>query len=189
MVNRRTFLTFTGASATAGLAGCSGLDSMTQQGENGASGPVTIQIQPDQEEYATLQEELQSEMEAGEISESEAREELETRQAELTERAVSNFEGTASNHESVSVEDADAEYGILRVTAPPETLIEQLQSGTLGGILPEAYYDQYLEQQKRREQQQRLQEQIAEQQESANETNESADSTNESTDSANESAE
>lgn len=183
MENRRTFLTVTSVSATAGLAGCSDFNFMTQDGENtdnGVSGPLTIQVQPDQEQLVTLQEELQTEIEAGETTETEAEEELGARRTELTEEAVDTFEETASNDESISVENSESEHGILRVNAPPETLIDHLQNGEIGGILPDAYYDQYLQQQQRLERQQKLQEQIANQQENANETNGSSETENES---------
>lgn len=175
--NRRSFLTLTSVSATAAIAGCSDLNSIAQDGSGGggSDGPLTIQVQPDQEELQSLQQDLQAEVEAGETEQEEASTKLEERQAELTEEAVTEYEQAASNADSISVEDADAEYGILRVDAPADTLVEDLQNGEIGGILPAAYYDQYLEQQERQEQQQELQEQITEQQESGNETNESSE--------------
>lgn len=180
--NRRSFLTLTSVSATAAIAGCSDLNSIAQDGSDGggSDGPLTIQVQPDQEELQSLQEDLQAEVEAGETEQAEATAELETRQAELTEEAASAYEKATSNDDSISVEDIEAEYGILRVSAPADSLVEDLKNGEIGGILPAAYYDQFLDQQERQEQQQELREQIENQQESANETNGSSETENES---------
>ncbi|MFW6004014.1 MAG: hypothetical protein ACOCPV_00090 [Halodesulfurarchaeum sp.] len=170
--DRRSFLVLTGTSATAALAGCTSLDSQsTTDGEGedspGSEATLTAQVQPDQEELQTLQEDLQSEIEDGELSEEEAQQELQEKQAELTAEAVRSYEEEVADEESVTVEDSEPEYGILRISAPATTLVSTLEDGGFAALLSSEYYDQYIQQQ---EQQQALQEQMEEQTGEQNET-------------------
>lgn len=155
---RRSFLALTSTSAMGAIAGCSSLNSQSQTEEStGDSGTntLTAQVQPDQEELTALQEDLQQEIEDGEISQEEAQQELQSKQVELTEDAVSSYEEIAADDESISVENSESEYGILQVNAPANTLVNALQNGDFAALLPKAYYDQYIQQQ---EQQQAIQE-------------------------------
>lgn len=168
--DRRSFLALTSTSATAALAGCSSLNSLSQSDENDGNNPdaeatLTVQVQPDQEELITLEEELRKEMEEGETSQSEAQQELQSKQAELTKEAVSAYEETAADDDAISVEDSESEYGILHVNAPAATFVSALQNGDIAAILPKEYYDQYIQQQEQQEQQQELQEEMMEEQE------------------------
>ncbi|PHQ45835.1 hypothetical protein DJ68_10635 [Halorubrum sp. C3] len=168
--NRRSFLAVTGTSTAAALAGCAGQSPLqTNDGNettendgdseaNATEATLTLQVQPDQDALTAAQEDLQEQIEEGEITRQEAQEEYQSTQTELTAEAVSAYEETAADTDGVSVEDAGPEYGLLRVNAPAATFVNGLQDGDVSAVLPSEYYDQYL-------QQQQIQEQIANQQE------------------------
>lgn len=126
-----------------------------------------------------FQEELQAEMEDGETDEAEAQQEIQSKRAELTEEAVNAYEEKASSDDAISIEDSEAEYGMLRVESPADTLVDALQNGDIAAILPGEYYDQYIQQQEQREAQQEMMEQQAAEEETGNESN-SSETSNES---------
>lgn len=171
--NRRSFLALTGTTSIGAIAGCANLNSQSEPDESdgddstenegdssGTTATLTAQIQPDQEELTAFQEELQTEIEDGETSQREAQQELQSKRTELIEQAVSSYEETSADDDTISVENSDSESGLLQLDAPATTFVSALQEGDLAGVFPEEYYEQYIQQ---REQQQELQEQMEQQ--------------------------
>jgi hypothetical protein len=154
---RRSFLAATGASATAALAGCSNQNAPSQtDGEDTEETPdaeatLTIQIQGDRDELTSFQEELQEDVENGNITSTEAQQEFQNKQDELIEEAANAFEKTTADDDAVSIEDSSPEYGMLRITAPATTFVDGLEEGELAAVLPAGYYDQYIQQQQLQE--------------------------------------
>ena len=155
---RRSFLAATGASATVALAGCSNQNSPSQtdgdedpQETPDTEATLTIQIQGDRDELTRFQEELQEDVENGNITSTEAQQEFQNKQDELIEEATSAFEDTAADDDAVSIEDSSPEYGMLRITAPASTFVNGLEDGELAAVLPAGYYDQFIQQQQLQE--------------------------------------
>ncbi|WP_144050418.1 hypothetical protein [Halorubrum persicum] len=157
---RRSFLAMTGTSASVALAGCSGPTTQSQtegdegttaDGDEGAApegeATLTVQVQGDQEALSSFQEELQTELENGNITRTEAQEELQSRQEELITNATTTFEDSVENADAVTIDNAAPEDGLLRLTAPATTFVNGLEDGDLAAVLPGEYYDQYLQQQ------------------------------------------
>ena len=149
---RRSFLALTGTGATAALAGCSALDAPSQTDGDGdaaadAAATLTVQIRADQAELTEFQEELQADVESGNLTRTEAQQEYQSRQEELIRDAATAYEDDVADDDAVSVEDAEPAAGLLRLTAPATTFVGGLEGGDLAAILPADYYDQFLQRQ------------------------------------------
>ncbi|WP_435551388.1 hypothetical protein [Natrinema sp. CGMCC1.2065] len=174
---RRGFLALSGTGAATGLAGCSALESLTQDDSGSADGPLTVTVTPDQEQLRSLQQELRQSIENGNISEQEAGQRYQEKQRELTEEAATAVEDLADANGDVSIEEASPAYGFFLVDAPAETIVAALQNGDISAIYPGDSYEQFAMQQAQIEQQQGA---IDEQGDGTG--NESTGDTNESTD-------
>lgn len=192
---RRGFLTLTGTGAAASLAGCSQLESITQGESESADDALTVTVQPDQETLTSVNEEISSDLESGNISRQEAQQRFQEEQQRLTEEAATPLQETAESDDQVSIEQSDPAYGFFLVDAPAETLVGALQNDELSAIYPADQYEQFAQQRDQYEQQQAAMENQggdgteAESNESdgSNESNDS-DESNESTTDENESA-
>ncbi|MFY4816496.1 hypothetical protein ACOJIV_28055, partial [Haloarcula sp. AONF1] len=134
------------------LAGCSGPTGQSQAEGNEGTTPdgeatLTIQIRGDQEALTSFQEELQTELENGNITRTEAQEEYESKQQELITNATTTYKDSVADADAVAVNDVAPEVGLLRLTAPATTFVNGLEDGDLAAVLPNEYYDQYLQQQ------------------------------------------
>ncbi|QLK26290.1 hypothetical protein HYG81_01305 [Natrinema zhouii] len=198
---RRGFLALSGTGVAASLAGCSQLDSMGQSNDE-ETNAVTLSVTPDREKLTSLEEEIQADIDDGNLSDQEAAQEFEERRRELTKEATTSFEESAGEND-ISVEESEPKYGLLRVTGPDDEIMDALQNGAVGGIYPGEQYELFVQQQQRQEQQQAIVEEQQQAQE-GNETNgsdsgnvtdesgsgnETIGSGNESPDSGNETAE
>ncbi|MFT4947240.1 MAG: Lon protease-like protein [Natronomonas sp.] len=94
---------------------------------------LTVQIRPDQEALRTIQAEIQ------------------TRRPELTAEAATAYEKSAAEDDEISVEDAEAEYGILRISAPATAFVSALENGEVAAVPPTEYYERCMQQQRLRE--------------------------------------
>ncbi|MFC6769838.1 hypothetical protein [Natrinema soli] len=162
---RRGFLALSGTGAATSLAGCSQLDSMGQSNDEGENA-VTLSVTPDREKLA----EIQTDIDDGNLSDQEARQELEERQLELTKEATTSFEESAGESD-ISVEESEPKYGLLRVTGPDEAIMDALQNGAVGGIYPGERYQLFVQRQQQQEQQQAMLEEQQQAQNGGNETN------------------
>ncbi|OAQ54055.1 hypothetical protein HTG_00575 [Natrinema mahii] len=151
---RRGFLALSGTGAAAGLAGCSGLEALTQDDSGSADGPLTVTVAPDQEQLQSLQQELRQSIDDGNISEAEAGKRYQEKQRELTAAAAAPLEDLADSNGDVSIEESSSAYGFFLVDAPAETIVAALQSGDISAIYPGDSYEQFAMQQAQLEQQQ-----------------------------------
>lgn len=176
---RRGFLALTGTGAATSLAGCSQLDSITQNGSGNGGDALTVTVQPNQEKLTALQEEIRSSLENGTISQQEAQQRFREGQRKLTEEAAAAVQTMAESADGVSIEKSSPSYGFFLVDAPAETLVTALQSGDISAIYPADRYEEFAQQRDRLEQQRTA----ANEQQQSTETNESSSdgSPNEST--------
>lgn len=128
---RRRFLQFAGTGAAASIAGCA--DAIPNLDSNGNTDDalVTAAVEPDQEALSSFEQELVQDVEDGELSETEAQQEMQARQIELTEDAADEFASAAADIDGLTIEGSMTDLGYFHVDAPPETLIEALHDGTL----------------------------------------------------------
>ncbi|WP_222918699.1 hypothetical protein [Natrinema sp. SYSU A 869] len=168
---RRGFLALSGTGAAASLAGCSQLDSIGQSNDEGANG-VTLSVTPDQEELVSLEEEIQADIDNGNLSEQEAGQEFQDRRLELMKETTTSFEESAGESD-LSVEESKPKYGLLRVTGPDEAIMDTLRNGDVSGIYPGEQYDMFIQRQQQQEQQQAMLEEQQQAQNAGNETTES----------------
>ncbi|QSW99319.1 hypothetical protein [Haloterrigena alkaliphila] len=169
--DRRRFIQIAGTGAAASLAGCAQLDSLMQS-DGDSSDAVTVAVAPDREEMQALNEEIQSEVENGNLSRQEAQQRMVSEQQNLTEAAATEFEESADGSD-ISIEDAETQYGLFRVTGSDEAIMSALRSGEISGIYPGDQYDAFVrrqEQQAQRRQMLQERQQQAEQQENGTET-------------------
>ncbi|WP_226479421.1 hypothetical protein [Natrinema amylolyticum] len=188
LLTRRSFLALTGAGATASLAGCSQLESIGQSDSSGdATNAVTLQVRPAEKEVSSLGEEIQADVESGNLSRQEAQLEYQRRQRELVEAAATDFEESVSA--KLTIEKSETAYGLFLVSGSDEAILQSLREGAVGAIYPGEEYDSLVRQQQQRAQQLEQQQSLLEQQQQAGadgETNESGaanetDAGNEST--------
>ncbi|AFO56296.1 MULTISPECIES: hypothetical protein [Natrinema] len=174
---RRGFLALTGAGATASLAGCSQLESIGQSDDDAATA-VTLQVRPDEEKVSTLGDEIQADIESGDLGRQEAQLAYQKRQRELVESAATDFEDSAPA--AITIENSETAYGLFLVTGSDEAILQSLRDGATGAIYPGEQYEPLVQQQQRRAQQLEQQQALLEQQQQAaadGETNESETAT------------
>ena len=167
--SRRGLLALAGTGLAASLAGCSQLESIGGSADE-TTDTVTLQIRPDEEAAASLGEEIQADIESGNISRQEAQLEYQKRQLELVEAAATDFEESVSDTD-ITIEESETAYGLFLVAGSDAAILGTLRDGTAGAIYPGEQYDALVQQQQQREQQLALFEQ--QQQTAGGETNES----------------
>lgn len=150
---RRQFLGIAGTGAAASLAGCSQLESLMQS-DDGSSDAVTVAVSPDREKLQRLNEEIQTAVQNGNISQQEAQQRAMEEQRNLTEEAVSDFEESVGGE--ITVEESAPEFGLLRVTGSDEAIMSALREGEISGIYPGDQYDAFVQRQQQRAQRQEM---------------------------------
>ena len=150
---RRRFMQLAGTSATVSLAGCNALQGGDSDGTETGTGPqsqstdadpatVTVGVEPDQEQLQERQQEIQSELQSGNLTQSEAQAEYRTAQENLAEDAINSFEERATSDLGLTVDDSVSEAGALLVTGPPAGLIDTLSIEGVTGLFPQATFEQ-----------------------------------------------
>ncbi|MDS0220601.1 hypothetical protein NDI54_04460 [Haloarcula sp. S1AR25-5A] len=149
---RRRFMQLAGTSATVSLAGCNallggdeadeGTGPQSQQTAAAAAATVTVAIEPDQEQLQARRQEIRSEFQAGNLTQSEARAELRTAQESLAEDAINSFEERATSDFGLIVDDSVPRAGALLVTGPPAGLIDTLSVESVTSLFPQATFEQ-----------------------------------------------
>ncbi|WP_126661594.1 hypothetical protein [Haloterrigena salifodinae] len=173
---RREFLGIAGTGVAASLAGCSQLEALTQSDE-GSSDAVTVAVSPDRKKLEQLNEELQSAVQSGNMSQQEAGQRAREEQRNLTEEAATEFEDSVGDSE-ITVEESAPEFGLLRVTGSDEAIMSALREGEISGIYPGDQYDAFVQQQQQQAQQQEMLRRQREEQQNDSAENES-DASNE----------
>ncbi|NLV13663.1 hypothetical protein [Haloarcula argentinensis] len=150
---RRRFMELAGTSATVSLAGCNALQGGDSDGTNTETGSqsqnadgepatVTVVVEPDQTQLRERQQEIQSELQAGNLTQSEAQAEYRTAQETLAEDAINSFEERATSELDLTVDDSVSQAGALLVTGPPAGLIDTLSIESVTGILSQTTFKQ-----------------------------------------------
>ncbi|MFD1562118.1 hypothetical protein ACFR99_00825 [Haloarchaeobius amylolyticus] len=171
--SRRGLLALAGTGLAASLAGCSQLDSMSGSSDDESSNAVTLQIRPDEDEEASLSEEIQEEIDSGNISQQEAQLEYQERRLELVEAAATDFEESTADTD-ITIEESETAYGLFLAAGSDEAILDTLRDGAAGAIYSGEQYDALVQQQQQRAQQREQQRALLEQQQAAgNETNDS----------------
>ncbi|WP_256288159.1 hypothetical protein [Halobellus inordinatus] len=140
---RRRFLEIAGTGAALSLAGCNAQqtdgETTGTAGSNGAT--VTVAVQPDQEQMQQREDEIRSQLESGNISQTEAQEQFRTAQSELRSAAVSSFEEQAAES-GLTIEDSIEQFSVLLVSGPATALIDALSFEMVNGLLPAETFQQ-----------------------------------------------
>mgnify|MGYP000286002464 CR=1 FL=1 len=141
---RRRFLELAGVGAAATLAGCN--TGQTEQttdstATNGGAATVTAAVEPDQEQLQERESAIRSELDSGNISQSEARAQFRDAQSELRQEALAAFEEQASEA-GISVEDSVDQFGVVLVSGPAAALIGALDFDGVTALLPESTFEE-----------------------------------------------
>ena len=150
---RRRFMQLAGTGATVSLAGCNALQGGDSDGANTGTGPqsqsaggepatVTVGVEPDQTQLRERQQEIQSELQAGNLTQSEAQAEYRTAQESLIEDAINSFEERATSDLGLTVDDSISQAGALLVTGPPAGLIDTLSVDSVTGLFPQTAFEE-----------------------------------------------
>ena len=135
------------AGAAVSIAGCNSLQPSTDDGaatdDPGGSDlgdvsatAVTALVQPSQDELIAIQQELDAEIEAGELDEMEAQQEFRERQLELIQELADSFEADAEEADAFAIEESMPEQGAFLVDGDAEALVAELNDGDLAALLP-----------------------------------------------------
>jgi|GEM_PF-602448 hypothetical protein len=146
---RRGFLALTGTGTAASLAGCSQLESLTQNDSENGGDAVTVAVQPDREALTSLQEEVQNNASDENLSQQEAQQVYRERQRELVAETATAFEESASERD-FTIEASETEYGLFRVTGSDGAIMDALRNGDISGIYPGERYEVIVQRQERR---------------------------------------
>ena len=143
---RRRFLEIAGTGAALSLAGCNAQQTDGETtGTTGSGATVTVAVQPDQEQLQQREDEIRSQLESGNISQTEAQEQFRTAQSELRSAAVSSFEEQAAES-GLTIEDSIEQFSVLLVSGPATALIDALSFEMVNGLLPAETFQQAKEQ-------------------------------------------
>lgn len=144
--SRRRFLATAGVGVTGAFAGCGSNDESAPAGQTDTEDRVTVTfgIEPDAEAFQERQQELVDEVEAGNITQSEATEQLSELESEiLAEAATAAQERLESD--GADIEAVDEAAGVLRATADPAALVGALTDDRIAAMLEAAAYDSLAE--------------------------------------------
>ena len=162
--NRRRLLELTGVGTGVAVAGCMG------QLDGGGDGrQVTVSLLPDQETLQASEQELQEELLAGNISQTEARQQYQAAQQEALAEAVDTAEDVLPA-EDLTIEDRIEGQGLLLISGSDADVLDSLETDVVQAIAAGNFFEQA---QAAREQQQQQQQQPTPQQ--PPETNESTE--------------
>ena len=159
--NRRRFMQLAGTGTALSIAGCNALQSdgtptdgtptdgtATEDGSDGqasGSATVTLQIQLGQEAQQQLQQQqiqIQSQVQSGDLSQSEAQQQIRSTQEELYGEAVSSFQSEVQGDSALTVEDSVESFGVLLVSGTPAALIDSLSMEAVSSLFAEATFEQ-----------------------------------------------
>lgn len=139
-----------GATGTAlTLAGCqlqSDGDNETDDGTDGPSsleGETTVAISPqiDQQELMAVQQEVQQEVQEGNLSQSDAQEELRTRQEEVVTDYLDDLTASLESETDLTIGDTSAQTGLALVGGDASDIIAALELETVAAIVPESGFE------------------------------------------------
>jgi len=141
---RRRFLKTASVGMTAAIAGCGSAEDAPAQSSTADQATVTFGIEPDTEAFQERRQELVEEVEAGNVTQSEAA----SRLSELEEEVLAEAATEAREHlESggAEVEAVDEAAGVLRANGDPAALVETLTHERIAAMLEAGAYDELTE--------------------------------------------
>lgn len=156
-LSRRELLAAGASGAALALAGCNALGDEEETYDE----PVTIATQPPesdaldvQQEFQLTQQEVQQRVQAGDLNQTEAQQELQDAQEgvqeeleELQAEAVSTVEEHVAEVEELTVSETLPEAGALLVEGDSDAALELLELDAVVGILPAEDFEDYRDQQ------------------------------------------
>lgn len=161
--DRRRFLALAGTGTALSLAGCPGLqsdadpsaaqgtDTSTTRGtstdpaatqETPETETVAVAVQIDQQALRQRQQQIGSEVQAGNITRSEAQEQLQAAETDLRQQAIASFRERATSDESLTINDAVDQFGVLLISGSASSLIGTLSFSSVSALLPEQTFQQ-----------------------------------------------
>lgn len=150
--DRRGLLKLAGTGTAASLAGCGALQDQSQNddptgtGTAGADGSgqqrVAVSTPANQQALQQRQQEIQSALSSGNISQAEAQKRYRTAQSELRSAAVDSFRDRAESLSGLTIVDTIEQFGVLLVAGTPAALIRTLSFDSVNALLPEATFQQ-----------------------------------------------
>jgi hypothetical protein len=138
---RRRFLQSLGAGTALSVAGCNALQNQNEGSGGGGERTVAVAVSPDQQALQQRRQEIIAQARSGELSQSEARSEIQTARSELLADATEAFEGNVSSAEGVGVDGSVPDLGVYLVTGDPGAIIDLLSVDAVGALLPESAFD------------------------------------------------
>lgn len=157
--DRRRLLELAGTGTALSLAGCSALQGdagngtetrdttenstdTTAEGTSDGEEKVAVAVQANQQELQQRQQEVRSELESGNISRSEAQQQVQSAQVELRSEAVTSFTQRVSSNSGLTVDDSVDQLGILLISGSATALIDTLSFDEVNGLLPRETFQQ-----------------------------------------------
>lgn len=142
---RRRFLELAGTGTVLSVAGCNALQSDGTTTDDDIEGRVVaVQVQPGQEAQADLQarqREIQGEVQSGNLSQQEAREEIQTLQQEALAEGIDSFR-SRSDELGVTVEDSLDQFGVLLISGSADSLLDALETDEVGAMFPQETFEE-----------------------------------------------
>lgn len=146
-VNRRRLLELTGVGTGVAVAGC-----MNQLGGGGDGRQVTVSLLPDQETLQATQQELQGELLAGNISQTEAQQQYQAAQEEALAEAVDTAEDVFASSD-ITIEDRIEGQGLLLVAGGDSDILDTLDTDVVQLVAAGSLFQQAREAQQQQQQQ------------------------------------
>lgn len=134
--SRRSLLAGVATLSVAAFAGCLGDDDGPDDAPDGAR-TVGLLVDIPQEEFMAIQQEIQEEVEEGELDEAEAGQEMQRRQMELIEAYVDELVVFVESDTDLVVEETLIEMGVVLVAGDADDIVATLDADIVAGILPE----------------------------------------------------
>lgn len=133
---RRRFLQGAGLGGTALLAGCTDRLGLTQSDDGDGAEGVGVVAAIDQQELQAIGMEVQQEVEAGDLDEEDAPQEVQERQEAFLESEVDEMTTALESESSIEVVEEFPTFGAVRATGDAEDLIDALEDDSVTALVP-----------------------------------------------------
>lgn len=162
-LSRRRFVHAAGTGTVLSIAGCNAFQDQDPEDEAGdgeggddvevPESGIAVAADVADEELAALEQEINEQVEEGEISQEEAQMEYQERQGELLADATADLEERFAEEESeIEVEESEPEAGVLLVEGEAEALIDSLDDDRVAALLPPETFAEIRQQQQQQPQ-------------------------------------
>ncbi|WP_247730271.1 hypothetical protein [Halovivax limisalsi] len=122
--------------------GADGNETDDTDGEPTVDGSVTVAVVPyfDQAELQSTRQEIQQEVQSGNMTQQEAQSELQSAQDELVSTALDDLQSRLETETNLSVTDTSTKLGLALVAGDPTGLIASLELEAVSGIIPQSRF-------------------------------------------------